>query len=53
MLKVVNPWLTSTKLTISEGNNYIIKIPTCYIDEAFFDKQSQIAQEEVIEGKSE
>ncbi len=53
MLKVVNPWLTSTKLTISEGNNYIIKIPTGYIDEAFFDKQSQIAQEEVIEGKSE
>lgn len=35
MLKVVNPWLTSTSLTISEGNSYTIKIPTSYVNEAF------------------
>ncbi|MBL6876485.1 MAG: lytic transglycosylase domain-containing protein [Chitinophagales bacterium] len=35
MLKIVNPWLTSTKLTISVGNSYTIKIPTSYVNEAF------------------
>ena len=35
MLKVVNPWLTSTKLTISVGNSYTIKIPIGYVNEAF------------------
>lgn len=39
MLKTVNPWLTSTKLTISEGNSYIIKIPTSYVNEDYYENQ--------------
>jgi len=53
MLKVVNPWLRDTKLTISAGNSYTIKIPTGYIDEAYYDKQSQATEQELIEGISE
>jgi predicted metal-dependent phosphoesterase TrpH len=36
MLKVVNPWLTSTKLTVSEGNSYVVQIPIGYVNEAYY-----------------
>lgn len=35
MLKLANPWLRNTKLTIKEGNSYVIQIPYDYIDEDF------------------
>ena len=53
MLKVVNPWLISTKLTVSAGKSYLIKIPTGYIDEAYYDKQAHAVEEAVIEGVKE
>ena len=53
MLKIVNPWLTSTKLTISTGNSYVIKIPTSYINEAYYDTQYEEGGEEEIEGIAE
>jgi membrane-bound lytic murein transglycosylase D len=37
MIKIVNPWLISTKLTVKEGQSYNIKIPTSYVDEAYYD----------------
>ena len=39
MLKIVNPWLTSTKLTISAGNSYMIKIPTSFVDENYYEAE--------------
>lgn len=45
MLKVVNPWLTSTKLTISVGNSYMIKIPTSYVNEAFHGADYELQEE--------
>jgi len=33
MLKIVNPWLISNKLTVSAGNSYVIKIPIHVVDE--------------------
>lgn len=50
MLKLVNPWLISTKLTISEGNSYIIKIPTGYINEEYYKLQDKNVEEEILEG---
>lgn len=38
MLKIVNPWLISDKLTVSAGNSYIIKIPTNFVDEDFYEE---------------
>lgn len=49
MLKVVNPWLTDKKLTISTGNSYIIKIPTSYVNEAFHGAEYEIDDESEIE----
>lgn len=37
MLKLLNPWLISDKLTISAGSSYTIKLATSYIDESYFE----------------
>lgn len=37
MLKILNPWLRSDKLTVSSDNSYIIKIPMGYIDNEYYD----------------
>lgn len=37
MLKIVNPWLISDKLTVSAGNSYVIKIPTSVIDDNYYE----------------
>ena len=49
MLKVVNPWLRSNTLTISTGNSYVIKIPTSYVDERYYENQFEETEEELIE----
>lgn len=36
MLKLMNPWLISTSLSVKPGKSYVIKIPTNYIDESYF-----------------
>lgn len=51
MLKVVNPWLISNTLTISEGNSYSIKIPTSYVNEAFHGSEYKVDELEESESK--
>ncbi len=48
MLKVVNPWLISSSLTISQGNSYTIKIPTSYVDEAYYSSDYEEGDEEEL-----
>ena len=48
MLKVVNPWLISSSLTISQGNSYTIKIPTSYVDEAYYPSDYEEGDEEEL-----
>jgi hypothetical protein len=48
MLKVVNPWLISSSLTISQGNSYTIKIPTSYVDEAYYPSDYDEEDEEEL-----
>ncbi len=51
MLRVVNPWLRGSKLSVGEGNNYIVKIPFNY-DEANFIDPSEVIEEGKIESPS-
>lgn len=51
MIKVVNPWLISDKLTVSAGNSYTIKIPTSFVDENYYETEYFI--DEAIEETEE